>query len=325
MRVLPVAVAISSILASVAIAAAATPEARAKDLVQRWVDAQNKGDFAAYSALYAPTFHGMRQSQGLRTAVDRDAWLRDHGRLFKKKMVVKVDSIAVTGGPTTRVDLVETLDTERFEDRGKKRLQLVERNGHLLIDYEEVLQTLSPEGPAAMNKCNHSTLGAGGGDVVLESCVAGEIKVEPDAGAAGVDKRWKTTLKYGSESTPLAEVASGWEWDDSWRVLGVVTSNSHDREQAVVLQRVREDIGDDAAWPSSLEVRALVHGLPTIWSTHDMLVGAQVSIEGDHVTVTARHAPAGTPLDEPTMSKLMKSAPKVMKLAYKKDKIVEAK
>jgi len=329
MRVNHVAAVLSSVFAFAAAAsavAAPAPEVRAKDLVRRWVEAQNKSDFAAYSALYAPSFHGMRQSQGLRAVVDRDAWLRDHERLFKKKMEVKVDSIVVTGSAASmRVDLVETLDVERFQDRGKKRLQLVEHNGHLLIDYEEVMQTLSPEGPSAMNRCNQSKLGAGGGDVVLESCVAGQLKVEPHAGDAGVDTRWKTTLSHGADSTTLAEVSSGWEWDDSWRLLGVLTSNTNDREQAVVLQRVREDIGDDAAWPSTVEVRALVHGLPTIWSTHDMLVGAQVSIEGDHVTITARHTPTGTALDEPTMGKLMKSPPNVMKLAYKKDKIVEAK
>ena len=101
MRVIHVAAVLAFVLSSGLSAlavAAASPEARAKDLVRRWVDVQNAGDVAAYGALYATTFHGMRQRQGLRVVVERDAWLRGHARLLQKKRVVKVDSIAVTSG-----------------------------------------------------------------------------------------------------------------------------------------------------------------------------------------------------------------------------------
>ena len=66
---------ISALILAVALAsfpaAAADPpsksppdEAAVRALIGRWLDAQNKGDFAAYSAMYTPSFHGIRRSLG---------------------------------------------------------------------------------------------------------------------------------------------------------------------------------------------------------------------------------------------------------------------
>ena len=43
-------------------AARADAGADARAVVQRWLEAQNQGDFAAYEKLYAPRFTGVRRS-----------------------------------------------------------------------------------------------------------------------------------------------------------------------------------------------------------------------------------------------------------------------
>jgi ketosteroid isomerase-like protein len=41
----------------------------------RWLDAQNTGDFAGYSALYAADFRGVRRSGKQTVRMDRAKWL----------------------------------------------------------------------------------------------------------------------------------------------------------------------------------------------------------------------------------------------------------
>jgi hypothetical protein len=53
-----------------------------------WLKAQNDGDFAAYSALYAAEFTGVRRSGPEKRHFDRDGWLKDRARMFKAKMKV---------------------------------------------------------------------------------------------------------------------------------------------------------------------------------------------------------------------------------------------
>src|SRR5438105_2725239 len=51
-------------------------------LVERWQAAQNKGDFAAYQALYATAFRGVRRSGARVSEFDRAGWLADRERMF---------------------------------------------------------------------------------------------------------------------------------------------------------------------------------------------------------------------------------------------------
>src|SRR3954452_8030704 len=71
-------------------------EQRARDVLERWVQAQNRGDFAAYQALYAPGFSGVRRSGDKAVELDRAGWMRDRARMFKKKMRVRVDDLGVS-------------------------------------------------------------------------------------------------------------------------------------------------------------------------------------------------------------------------------------
>src|SRR6478735_4058355 len=48
--------------------------ASARQLVERWVRAQNDHDFTAYSALYAPRFSGTKRVGGYSKRFDRASW-----------------------------------------------------------------------------------------------------------------------------------------------------------------------------------------------------------------------------------------------------------
>src|SRR5262249_27020631 len=57
-----------------------SPEVRA--LVDAWLAAQNRGDFAAYEKLYAQKFTGVRRSGTRTVSLDRAGWMRDRKRMF---------------------------------------------------------------------------------------------------------------------------------------------------------------------------------------------------------------------------------------------------
>ena len=59
---------------------------KAKAIVERWLAAQNAGDFAAYEALYAKKFQGTRRSGNKVVTLDRAGWMRDRKRMFKAPM-----------------------------------------------------------------------------------------------------------------------------------------------------------------------------------------------------------------------------------------------
>src|SRR5262245_32411828 len=73
----------------------ASDEATVRTLIERWLEAQNNGDFAAYRALYMPSFHGVRRSGGRTVVLDYQGWLRDRARMFKKAMKVSATDVRV--------------------------------------------------------------------------------------------------------------------------------------------------------------------------------------------------------------------------------------
>jgi hypothetical protein len=124
------------------------PEALA--FVARWVATQNDGDFPAYSALYASTFRGVRRSGDRAVVLDRAGWLRDRQRMFKKKMQVTVDHVAVVRLPNAfEIQLTQTFRSGSYADVGQKRLVIAKDGGAYRITAEEMLEsqltTLSPE------------------------------------------------------------------------------------------------------------------------------------------------------------------------------------
>jgi ketosteroid isomerase-like protein len=116
------------------------PTATARAVVERWVQAQNTGDFTAYGALYAQTFHGVRRSGKRMARFDRAGWLRDRARMFKKPIRVEVADVAVQPeAQGARVTFAQTFTTGSYRDVGPKRLTLVEEGGALRIAGEEML------------------------------------------------------------------------------------------------------------------------------------------------------------------------------------------
>ena len=114
------------------------PEVRA--LVDAWRKAQNDGDFAAYQALYAARFTGVRRSGPRTLRFDRAGWMRDRQRMFGKKMSVDVDKLAVaSAGSTARATFVQSFAQGSYRDSGEKQLVLVREGGALRIAQEEML------------------------------------------------------------------------------------------------------------------------------------------------------------------------------------------
>jgi len=116
------------------------PEARA--LVERWLAAQNKGDFAAYQSLYADRFTGVRRSGPRTVRLDHAGWLKDRARMFKKPMVVAIEDVKVQSTPVS----AQVLFTQRFkqgsyEDAGPKQLVVVREGGQVRIAREEMLRS----------------------------------------------------------------------------------------------------------------------------------------------------------------------------------------
>lgn len=135
------------VLANVAVAlvllagrarAAETPEA----FVARWLEAQNRGDFAAYEALYAEGFSGVRSSGRRAVALDRAAWMKDRARMFRKPMVVEARGVKSSPAPGGRyVELEQTWASGEYKDVGQKRILLVEVDGAWRIAREELLES----------------------------------------------------------------------------------------------------------------------------------------------------------------------------------------
>jgi hypothetical protein len=134
----------------------------AGELVDAWIAAQNRGDFAAYSALYAPAFRGVRRSGGRVVELDRAGWLADRKRMFAKPMEVLAEHRVVTAaGSTARIELLQTWSSGTYKDRGPKVLEMVLDGDRPLISAEEMLSStillteksalaaLDPDNPAA--------------------------------------------------------------------------------------------------------------------------------------------------------------------------------
>ena len=116
-------------------------EARVRELVERWLDAQNKRDFAAYRALYMPTFHGVRRSGGRTVVLDYPGWLRDRERMFKKPMKVTATDVRVAReGGFMRATFVQEFSQGNYADRGRKQIDFALVSG-APIAREELLES----------------------------------------------------------------------------------------------------------------------------------------------------------------------------------------
>ena len=121
---------------------AAPDELAVRTLVYRWLRAQNEGDFAAYRALYAPCFHGLRRSGDGAVVLDYEGWLRDRERMFKKKMKVNATDIRVAPvGTLARAAFVQEFSSGTYADRGRKVIYVAVIGGAPAIASEELLES----------------------------------------------------------------------------------------------------------------------------------------------------------------------------------------
>lgn len=135
--------------ASPAGAADRVDEAGARALLQRWLAAQNDGDFAAYEATYAQRFFGVRRSGPRTRTFDRADWVKDRARMFKKKMQVSADRVVVnTTGDAATVTFTQTWASGSYKDVGQKQLVVVPEAHRPVIAREEMLRSELVDGAA---------------------------------------------------------------------------------------------------------------------------------------------------------------------------------
>jgi hypothetical protein len=124
--------------------ASADPAADAQVTLDAWVAAQNDGDFAAYGALYARTFVGIRRtSDGRAKKMKWKAWKADRKKMFKKKMTVAADkpTFEVLDG-RVQVSFLQRWKSGSYADHGTKHLVLApDKAGVLHIVKEELLSS----------------------------------------------------------------------------------------------------------------------------------------------------------------------------------------
>ena len=196
-------------LASFAAAAADPPpknppdEAAVRVLIGRWLDAQNKGDFAAYSALYTPSFHGIRRSLGRTVVLDYQGWLRDRGRMFKKPMKVAATDVQIArtapASGLLRATFVQEFSSGNYADRGRKQIDVAAIGGALVIAREELLESerlpgkTPPTGPAL-----DTSPAAARGD---SACPA--AKAEPFSGTFHGEPGWLVVGETSSDAQAI--------------------------------------------------------------------------------------------------------------------------
>jgi hypothetical protein len=123
----------------VAGAAAADPVGDARATLDAWLAAQNGGRYADYEALYAPAFHGVRRSGPKIIELNRDGWLRDRQRMFKKPMKVAIDKLAIEArADGVHLTFQQTFESGSFGDVGEKELVVAPADGRMKVVREEM-------------------------------------------------------------------------------------------------------------------------------------------------------------------------------------------
>ena len=115
--------------------------ADAQALLDRWLQAQNTSNLAAYSELYATDFFGTKRSGKRTKQFDRAGWLQDRKPNFSKPLTVAASEVEIKTTPdSAEIRFVQDWASSSFRDVGQKVLFLRPENGSLKITKEWFLR-----------------------------------------------------------------------------------------------------------------------------------------------------------------------------------------
>lgn len=132
-------------------------EAKARELVQRWVSAQNEGSFEDYKATYASKLTGIKRIKERVFNFNHDGWFKDRERMFKKKMSVSADDLKLQSSSSTIIaNFTQTWESGTYKDVGPKQLVIIKEGDELKIAREEMLESHVERVADEKPKFNHS-------------------------------------------------------------------------------------------------------------------------------------------------------------------------
>jgi len=182
-------------------------EEDARAVLERWLAAQNAGDFPAYEALYAPRFEGVRRSGSQTAHLDRARWMKDRAKMFEQKTTVSAKDVQIT--PTTdgaTVSFVQSWAQAGYRDEGPKRIVMGRAAGKLLIAREELLRSTVVASGSLPSEGFFLTVTAGGPHLVLKLAPADAWLTGPPR-LVTLDEPATTRRSVDASKLPL-EVAS---------------------------------------------------------------------------------------------------------------------
>jgi ketosteroid isomerase-like protein len=122
--------------------AAKEQASKAQALLDAWLRAQNNGDFAAYEALYAERFTGIKRVGARIQRFDRDGWMQDRKAMFARAFSVRMDDARVSVLGTSAIALFQqTWSGASFRDVGRKQLVLSLEGSVWRISSEEMRES----------------------------------------------------------------------------------------------------------------------------------------------------------------------------------------
>jgi hypothetical protein len=117
-------------------------EEDARAWLSAWLDAQNRGSFESYAAMYAASFRGVRRSGDRIVKLDHQGWLDDRKRMFKKPMSVEALDVRITPLPDhTELRFVQVWKSGSYADQGEKTIALARAGAEIRAIREEMLSS----------------------------------------------------------------------------------------------------------------------------------------------------------------------------------------
>jgi len=116
----------------------------AESVMQKWLAAQNTGNFKAYEQLYADRFTGIRRSGTRVVPMNRAKWLADREKMFRRPMKVTASGLAIVpGNENAVITFTQTWESNTYKDKGPKQIIVIrDPSGQLRISQEAMLESL---------------------------------------------------------------------------------------------------------------------------------------------------------------------------------------